>query len=106
MCRSSLWASAVKGMGDPIEVFEVTGASTARTRFQATASRGLARFVGREAETGQLREALEQARGGHGQIVAVVGEPGVGKSRLFYEFIHSNWTDGCLIVESQARFVR
>src|ERR1700757_2982292 len=58
------------------------------------------RFVGRDAETDQLRKALEQARAGHGQVVAVVGEPGVGKSRLFYEFTHSHRTEGCLIVES------
>ena len=49
----------------------------------------LTRFVGRDAETEQLRKALEQAQAGHGQLVAVVGEPGVGKSRLFYEFTRS-----------------
>ena len=91
---------AVKGMSDPVEVYEVTGAGVARTRLQAAAARGLTRFVGRDAETEQLRKALEQARSGHGQVVAVVGEPGVGKSRLFYEFKHSHRTEGCLIVES------
>jgi len=91
---------AVKGMSEPVEVYEVTGAGVARTRLQAAASRGLSRFVGRDAETEQLRKALEQARAGHGQVVAVVGEPGVGKSRLFYEFTHSHRTEGCLIVES------
>ena len=91
---------AVKGMSEAVEVYEVTGAGAARTRLQAAASRGLSRFVGRDAETEQLRKALEQARAGHGQVVAVVGEPGVGKSRLFYEFTHSHRTEGCLIVES------
>ncbi len=91
---------AVKGMSEPVEVYEVTGAGVARTRLQAAAARGLTRFVGRDAETEQLRKALEQARAGHGQVVAVVGEPGVGKSRLFYEFTHSHRTEGCLIVES------
>ena len=91
---------AVKGMSDPVDVYEVTGAGIARTRLQAAASRGLSRFVGRDSETEQLRRALEQARVGHGQIVAVVGEPGVGKSRLFYEFTHSHRTEGCLIIES------
>ena len=90
----------VKGMSEPVEVYEVTGAGAARTRLQAAASRGLSRFVGRDSETEQLRKALEQARAGHGQVVAVVGEPGVGKSRLFYEFSHSHRTEGCLIVES------
>ena len=91
---------AVKGMNEPVDVFELTGAGAARTRFQAAASRGLTRFIGRDAEMEQLRKALEQARTGHGQIVAVVGEPGVGKSRLFHEFTHSHWTEGCLIVDS------
>jgi class 3 adenylate cyclase/tetratricopeptide (TPR) repeat protein len=91
---------AVTGMSEAVEVYEVTGAGIARTRLQAAASRGLTRFVGRDAETEQLRKALEQARAGHGQVVAVVGEPGVGKSRLFYEFTHSHRTEGCLIVES------
>jgi class 3 adenylate cyclase len=90
----------VKGLNEPVEVYEVTGAGPVRSRLQAAAVRGLTRFVGRSAEFETLCKALEQARGGHGQIVAVVGEPGVGKSRLFYEFIHSHWTDGCLIVES------
>jgi len=96
----SLGPVAVKGMSDPVEVYEVTGAGVARTRLQAAAARGLTRFVGRDAETEQLRKALEQARAGHGQVVAVVGEPGVGKSRLFYEFTHSHRTEECLIVES------
>ena len=69
---------------------------SARSRLQAAAARGLTRFVGRDAETEQLRKALEQARAGHGQVVAVVGEPGVGKSRLFYEFTHSHRTEGWL----------
>src|SRR5207253_3529099 len=96
----SLGPVNVKGMNAPIEVYEVTGVGVARTRLQAAASRGLTRFVGRDAETEQLRKALEQARAGHGQVVAVMGEPGVGKSRLFYEFTHSHRTEGCLIVES------
>jgi class 3 adenylate cyclase/tetratricopeptide (TPR) repeat protein/ribosomal protein L40E len=96
----SLGPVPVKGMSDPVEVFEVTGASAARTRLQAAASRGYTRFVGRDAETEQLRKVLEQARLGHGQVVAVVGEPGVGKSRLFHEFIHSHRTEGWLILES------
>ena len=63
---------------------------------------GLTRFVGRDAEVDQLRQALEQAGSGHGQVVAVVGEPGVGKSRLFYEFIHSHRTEGWLVLESSS----
>ena len=53
--------SPVKGLAEPVEVFELSGAGTARTRLQAAAARGLTRFVGREAELEQLRQALEQA---------------------------------------------
>ena len=90
----------VKGMSESVDVYEVTGAGSARTRLQAAAGRGLTRFIGRDVETEQLRKALEQARKGHGQVVAVMGEPGVGKSRLFYEFMNSHRTEGCLIIES------
>ena len=87
-------------MSEPVEVYEVTGAGAARTRLQAAATRGLTRFVGRDAEIETLRQALEHARAGRGQVVAIVGEPGVGKSRLFYEFTHSHRAVDWLIVES------
>jgi class 3 adenylate cyclase/tetratricopeptide (TPR) repeat protein len=96
----SLGPVNVKGMNEPVEVHEVTGVGLARSRLQAAAARGLTRFVGRDAETEQLRKALEQARSDHGQVVGVVGEPGLGKSRLFFEFIHSHRTQGWLILES------
>ena len=92
----------VKGLELPVEVFEVTGAATVRSRLHAAAARGLTRFVGRDGEVDQLRQALERARSGHGQVVAVVGEPGVGKSRLYWEFTHSHRTQGWLIVESSS----
>ncbi len=91
---------SVKGLTEPVEVYEVTGVGAARSRLQAAAARGLTRFVGRDAETEQLRKALEQARSDHGQVVGVVGEPGLGKSRLFFEFTHSHRTQGWLILES------
>jgi len=92
----------VKGLPSPLEVYEVTGAGTVRSRMEAAAARGLTRFVGREAEIEALRQALEKARAGHGQVVALVGEPGVGKSRLFWEFIHSHRTHGWLLLESSS----
>ena len=92
----------VKGLDAPIEVFEVVGAGTARSRLQAAAARGLTRFVGRDPELEQLRQALERAGIGRGQVVAVVGDAGVGKSRLFWEFTHSHRTQGWLIVESSS----
>ena len=91
---------SVKGLTEPVEVYEVTGVGAARSRLQAAAARGLTRFVGRDGETEQLRKALEQARSDHGQVVGVVGEPGLGKSRLFFEFTHSHRTQGWLILES------
>jgi len=90
----------VKGLAEPIEVFELTGAGGARTRLQAATIRGLSKFVGRDQEIAQLDLALEQAGAGHGRIVAVVGEPGVGKSRLFYEFTRSHRLQGWKILES------
>ncbi len=90
----------VKGLSDPIDVFELNGVSAARTRLQAAASRGLTRFVGRQRELEVLTEALTQASEGKGQVVAVVGEPGVGKSRLFHEFTRSHRTQGALIIHA------
>ena len=90
----------VKGLAEPVEVFELVGASTIRRRLQASAARGLTRFVGRQQEVTALQQALEQAGAGHGQVVALVGEAGVGKSRLVYEFVHSHHTPGWLVLES------
>ncbi len=90
----------VKGLTAPLEAYELTRAATVRSRFHAAAARGLTRFVGRQSELDQLRQALERARAGHGQVVAVVGEPGVGKSRLCWEFSRSHRTHGWLILES------
>jgi class 3 adenylate cyclase len=92
----------IKGLEAPIEVYEVTGAGSVRSRMEAAAARGLTRFVGREAEMEKLRQALEKARAGHGQVVAFVGEPGVGKSRLLWEFIHAHHTHGWLVLESSS----
>src|SRR5262245_27246975 len=90
----------IKGLSDPVEVFEVTGAGPVRRRLQAMARRGLTQFVGRGAEIEHLRRALQQAGDGRGQLVAVVGEPGVGKSRLFFEFTRSHRARDWLVLES------
>src|SRR5712691_5376135 len=82
----ALGEAQLKGVEDPLKVYEVLGAGPLRTRLQVSVRRGLTRFVGRHSELEQLRRALEQAKGGHGQIMGVMGEPGLGKSRLFYEF--------------------
>jgi class 3 adenylate cyclase len=85
-----LGPAKVKGLSEPVDVYEVASAGAVRTRLERSAARGFTRFVGRDAELELLRGGLERAGGGHGQVVAVVGEPGVGKSRLFYEFVHSH----------------
>ena len=97
-----LGAVTIKGLPEPITVFELSGASQVRTRLQAAAVRGLTRFVGRQREIEVLNEALANAAQGKGQVVAIVGEPGVGKSRLFWEFTHSHRTQGWLIVEASS----
>ncbi|MBI3326486.1 MAG: AAA family ATPase [Nitrospinae bacterium] len=90
----------VKGLTEPVEVFELAAATAVRRRLQATAARGLTRFVGRHTELEALGHALERAGAGHGQVAAIVGEPGVGKSRLVYELLQSHRSRGCLALES------
>jgi class 3 adenylate cyclase/tetratricopeptide (TPR) repeat protein len=90
----------VKGLAEPVEVFELTGASHLRRRLQAAAMRGLTPFVGRQHELAALHQALAQAQVGQGQVVALVGEAGVGKSRLVHEVIHSHRTQGWRVLES------
>src|SRR4029450_10258114 len=88
----------VRGVAEPLPIYEVTGAGPLRTRLQVSAQRGLPRFVGRCSELEQLRRPLEHATAGHGQIVGVMGEPGVGKSRLFYEFKLTSYS-GSLVLQ-------
>jgi predicted ATPase/class 3 adenylate cyclase len=92
----------IKGWRGPLEVYEVMDAGPVRTRLQAAATRGLARFVGRHTELATLRQAVEKARVGHGQVAAVIGEAGVGKSRLFWEFPQSLRTHDWLVLESRS----
>jgi predicted ATPase len=80
----------------------VLGAGPVQTRLQATAVRGLTRFVGRHRELDHLQQVMQWARTGHGQVVGLVGEPGVGKSRLLEECLHSSRTQGWMVLESRA----
>src|SRR5262245_28068902 len=98
----SLGLAPVKGLSHPVEVFEIVKAGATRTRLQVRAAGGLTRFVGRDAELDQLRTTLERARVGQGQVLALVGEAGVGKSRLIWEVVHSHRTDGWLLLQSSA----
>ena len=99
VATKSLGPVPVKGLADPVQIYEVTGAGTARTRLHAAAGRGLTRFVGRGVEQEQLRLALQLAGRGRGQVVAIVGQAGVGKSRLVHEFVHSPHTANWLVLE-------
>jgi class 3 adenylate cyclase/tetratricopeptide (TPR) repeat protein len=83
---TSLGRLPVRGLHEAVDVYTIVGTGVAHWPMEAAAARGLTGFVGREDELSQLRSALQLAAGGRGQVVGVVGEPGVGKSRLFYEF--------------------
>jgi class 3 adenylate cyclase len=83
---AGLGPTKVKGVSEPVNVYEVTGLGPLRTRLQRAVGRGLTKFVGREREMEALRHAADLAKAGHGQIAAAMAEPGVGKSRLFLEF--------------------
>ena len=98
----SLGLVPIKGQARPVEVFDLLRATPTRTRLQAAVARGLTPFVGRQSELGVLGEKLERAAAGRGQVVALVGESGVGKSRLFYELARSPRLQGWLVVESGA----
>jgi predicted ATPase len=82
----ALGPTAVRGISEAIEVYEVIGLGTLRTHFELSTRRGLTKFVGRESELQQMQRALQLMMGGQGQMVAVVAEAGTGKSRLYYEF--------------------
>jgi class 3 adenylate cyclase/tetratricopeptide (TPR) repeat protein len=82
----SLGAIRVKGKDEAIPAYRLIQPSEVETRIEASVAKGLTRFVGRRRELETLNEAFEKARSGEGQVVGVVGEAGVGKSRLLLEF--------------------
>jgi len=89
----------IKGLADPVEIYEVTGAGPARTRLQAAVGRGLTRFVGRHIELERLARAQQLVGQGCGQVAAIIGDAGVGKSRLVHEFLHLSPTADWLVLE-------
>jgi class 3 adenylate cyclase/tetratricopeptide (TPR) repeat protein len=95
----SLGAVQVKGVSRPVEAFEVVAATTARTRVQAAATRGLTPLVGRRTEIEVFNKLVEQTSSGKGKILAMVGEPGMGKSRLVHEFTRHQLRPGWLVLE-------
>ncbi|HEU5323932.1 MAG TPA: adenylate/guanylate cyclase domain-containing protein, partial [Methylomirabilota bacterium] len=89
----------IKGLEHPVEVYELLSAAPFRGRLDRRPAGSLAPLVGREAELERIGRALAAARQGHGQVVAVVGEAGVGKSRLVSELVGSPATEGWLVLD-------
>ena len=98
----SLGRLSVRGLQAAVDVYAITGTGAARWPIEAAAARGLTGFVGREDELAQLGSAMRSAASGRGQVVGVVGEPGVGKSRLFHEFTRVERMPGWRIVKTGA----
>jgi class 3 adenylate cyclase/tetratricopeptide (TPR) repeat protein len=97
-----LGPTAIAGIDAPVELFELTGTRASRTRWQARAASGLSRFIGREAELRAIEQALARVRAGGGEMVAVIGDPGTGKSRLVHEFLHGEAAQGAVLLEAGA----
>ena len=98
----ALGPTPVKGLTAPVPVFRLTGAAAFHTRLSASAARGLTPFVGRQDHLDQLRQAMNRAAAGRGQLVAVVGEPGAGKSRLVWELTHRHLPAGWRVLQGRS----
>ena len=92
----------LKGLAQPIELYRLVGLPPAQSRMRGARVRTQSRFVGRTAELETLQRAITEARHGRGQLVAVIGEPGLGKSRLFLEIMRSPAVEGALVLETGA----
>ena len=90
----------VEGLSAPARLYELEGAGRLRTRIEVAEARGFSRFVGREREIEFLESALERALGGHGQVVGIVADPRVSKSRLCLEFVERCRERGVAVFEA------
>jgi predicted ATPase len=90
----------VKGRETPVDLYEMVSTGPRRSRLHAAAAQGFTRFVGRDVELETLRQSLARGAASHGQVVAIVGEPGVGKSRLVWEVTHSHRVHGWLVLHA------
>lgn len=99
---NDLGALPIKGITNPVHVYELTDVSTLRSRMQVAKVRGLSPFVGRAREVEMLTETMNQAGSGHGQVIGVSGEAGVGKTRLFYEFTQNPAMQDWLVIETDS----
>ena len=98
----SLGDISVKGISTPVKTYLLQGRVEQRSRWAARVARGLSPFVGRRQEAETLRKALEQAHSGAGNLVAVVGGPGIGKSRLIRRFLESDVFESWSAIEISA----
>jgi class 3 adenylate cyclase/tetratricopeptide (TPR) repeat protein len=92
----------VKGVRQPVDLYQIVGHTSARTRWEVTSARGLTPFVNRENELTQLQRVLELAAAGSGQLMVVKGQPGTGKSRLVHEFLQSPQLSGWSMLKTAA----
>jgi class 3 adenylate cyclase len=91
----------IEGLREPVRIYELGGLGPLRTHLEISRARGLSRFVGRESEKALLQAALDAAIHGSGRVVGVVGDAGIGKSRLCYEFTESCRRDGIRVLAAQ-----
>src|SRR5262245_32996576 len=104
----SLGPVEVRGQREPVAAYRVTGRRRWRSRLEMTAVRGLTQFAGRRRELALLHDGLRRVEAGHGQAVGIVGEPGLGKSRLLYELHASlsedrfDWIEGHCVAYGRA----
>src|SRR5437773_2963027 len=97
-----LGAFEIKGVRDPLRVYELEGRGPLRTKLDVSRARGFTRFVGRDDEAAALEAALGRAIAGQGQVVGVVADAGVGKSRLCFEFAQRCRARGLAVYEAHA----
>lgn len=96
----ALGAMRLRGVREPVDLFELRGSTSARSRWEARAARGLTPFVGRQAELEKMNRALERASRGQGEVVALIGEPGMGKTRMAHEFVRAAENAGWAVLET------
>jgi class 3 adenylate cyclase/tetratricopeptide (TPR) repeat protein len=97
---------SVKGIRQPIDLFQIVGHTSARTRWEVTAARGLTPFVGRKSEIAELERAGQAAAAGDGRLVVIKGQPGTGKSRLVHEFLQFPQLSGWTVLKAAATAYR
>jgi class 3 adenylate cyclase/tetratricopeptide (TPR) repeat protein len=93
----------IRGASRPVQVFELAGVGRARSRLDLARERGFSRFVGREREIAALQQALDRAQEGEATAIGIVAEPGIGKSRLYHEFVERCRTEGTEVFQAQGQ---